>query len=137
MGQYTETTPWDALRYLTAQANYGGRVTDFLDRRLVNTYIEQFYCEEVVTVPAFKLSSLDTYEIPPDGPLDSYKLYIRDLAAGNDDPGAFGQHANADISYLQDDGKELLITILSLQDVTAAAGGQTIEEIVLAQVRRC
>ena len=135
LGQYTETTPWDALRYLTAQANYGGRVTDFLDRRLVNTYIEQFYCEEAVTVPAFKLSSLDTYEIPPDGPLDSYKLYIRDLAAGNDDPGAFGQHANADISYLQDDGKDLLITILSLQDVTAAAGGQTIEEIVLAQVR--
>jgi dynein heavy chain len=133
LGQYTESTPWEALRYLTAQANYGGRVTDFLDRRLVNTYIEQFYCEEAVTVPAFKLSSLDTYEIPPDGSLDSYKLYIRDMASGSDDPGAFGQHANADISYLQDDGKELLITILSIQDATESAGGQTLEELVLTQ----
>ena len=38
-----QQTPWAALRYLVAEANYGGRVTDELDRRVLNSYMNNFY----------------------------------------------------------------------------------------------
>lgn len=47
-------TPWDALKYLIAGVNYGGHVTDDWDRRLITSYINQFYCEDILTVPNYK-----------------------------------------------------------------------------------
>jgi hypothetical protein len=41
---------WDAIKYLIAEANYGGRITDDWDRRLCNVYVSQFFCEEILTV---------------------------------------------------------------------------------------
>jgi dynein heavy chain len=38
LDSYAET-PWEALKYLIAEANYGGRVTDELDRRLLGSYL--------------------------------------------------------------------------------------------------
>ena len=38
LDSYVET-PWAALKYLIAEANYGGRVTDELDRRVLNSYL--------------------------------------------------------------------------------------------------
>lgn len=40
LDSYTET-PWEALKYLIAEANYGGRVTDELDRRLLGSYLSR------------------------------------------------------------------------------------------------
>ncbi len=41
---------WDAIKYLIAEANYGGRITDDWDRRLCNVYVAQFFNEEILTV---------------------------------------------------------------------------------------
>lgn len=40
LDSYVET-PWAALKYLIAEANYGGRVTDELDRRVLNSYLNK------------------------------------------------------------------------------------------------
>ena len=69
-----EETPWDALKYLISEANYGGRVTDELDRRVLNSYLNQFYCEDALTIPNYPLSPLPMYYIPEHGPLQSFKV---------------------------------------------------------------
>ena len=49
-----DETPWDALKYLIANINYGGHVTDDWDRRLLMTYINDYMCEPALSVPFFK-----------------------------------------------------------------------------------
>lgn len=34
--------PWASLRYLIGEAMYGGRVTDNWDRRILNTYLDEY-----------------------------------------------------------------------------------------------
>jgi dynein heavy chain len=38
----SEPLPWETLRYLIGEAMYGGRVTDAYDRRILNTYLEEY-----------------------------------------------------------------------------------------------
>lgn len=49
-----EDIQWDAMRYLIANINYGGHVTDQWDKRLLMTYVSDYFCESVFTVPFFK-----------------------------------------------------------------------------------
>ena len=48
-------TPFDALKYATGECNYGGRVTDDKDRRLLNTLLAKVYQPDALT-DGFKLS---------------------------------------------------------------------------------
>jgi dynein heavy chain len=43
-----EIVPWDAMRYMTGQINYGGRVTDDWDRILLLHILSRFYNEALV-----------------------------------------------------------------------------------------
>ncbi|XP_045081518.1 dynein axonemal heavy chain 2 isoform X2 [Coregonus clupeaformis] len=116
-----EEIPWDALKYLIAGVNYGGHVTDDFDRRLLTTYINDYFCEATVTTSFFKLSSLPTYYIPRDGPQSSYREYISHLPA-TEHPEVFGQHPNADIASQIAETRTLFDTLLSLQpQVTSGA----------------
>ncbi|XP_070711337.1 dynein axonemal heavy chain 2 [Pempheris klunzingeri] len=129
-----EEIPWDALKYLIAGVNYGGHVTDDWDRRLLTTYINDYFCDAAISQPFFKLSSLTSYYIPRDGPQSSYKEYISMLPA-TEHPEVFGQHSNADIASQIADTRTLFDTLLSLQphvtSPTAAGAAPSREEKVL------
>jgi dynein heavy chain len=126
LDEYVDKTPYDAMRYLIAEANYGGRVTDDWDRRLVNVYIHQFFCEAVLEEDHYPLSSLKEYFIPSDGDLASYKDVISYLPK-TDHAEAFGQHPNADIVSMMEDATSLLGTMAALQPRAKAAEGESAE----------
>uniref|UniRef100_A0A7S2RVL0 Dynein heavy chain n=1 Tax=Mucochytrium quahogii TaxID=96639 RepID=A0A7S2RVL0_9STRA len=130
LDEYPDKTPWDAIRYLIAQANYGGRITDDWDRRLCNSYVNQLFCDEAISTDNFRMSELDTYYIPDDGELKSYKDYINTMPL-EDHPACFGQHSNADISSMMTNSKDVLDTVLSLQPRVVSVGGQSDDDVVL------
>ncbi|XP_040887758.1 dynein heavy chain 2, axonemal [Toxotes jaculatrix] len=120
-----EEIPWDALKYLIAGVNYGGHVTDDWDRRLLTTYINDYFCDAAINQPFFKLSPLTSYYIPQDGPQSSYKEYINMLPS-TEHPEVFGQHPNADIASQIAETRTLFDTLLSLQpQVTSPTTGGT------------
>ena len=63
-----EEIPWEALNYMVAEANYGGRVTDAKDRRLINVILSDFYTEKVL-VDNYKYSKSGIYYSPNEGNL--------------------------------------------------------------------
>ncbi|GKT13137.1 Dynein axonemal heavy chain 2 [Aduncisulcus paluster] len=114
-----EEIPWESLRYLTSEANYGGRVTDDWDRRLLNVYMNEIYCSETITEDAYSLAEgVDDYIIPGQGSLQFYLEHISSLPSV-DEPDVFGQHPNADISSLVQESSQLLATLLSIQPQTS------------------
>ncbi|XP_075307002.1 dynein axonemal heavy chain 2 [Odontesthes bonariensis] len=129
-----EEIPWDALKYLIAGVIYGGHVTDDCDRRLLTTYINDYFCEAAINQPFFKLSSLPSYFIPHDGPQSTYKEQINMLPP-TEHPEVFGQHPNADIASQIAETRTLFDTLLSLQpQVTStptAGAGPSREDTVL------
>lgn len=102
------------MKYLIAGVCYGGHVTDDWDRRLLMTYIQQYFTEDVLTTPHYRLSSLPTYYVPRDGSLESYRDFIA-ILPNIDKPEAFGQHPNADITCLMMEARNMLQTLMNLQ----------------------
>lgn len=91
-----EDIQWDAINYMIAEANYGGRVTDPADRRLINI-IYRDLCNSEILKQEYKIFSLDNYAIPPDGKYEDHIKFISTIP-DIDVPAVFGLHDNADIS---------------------------------------
>jgi dynein heavy chain len=131
--------PWAAIQYLVARANYGGRVTDERDRRLIQVYAKEIFNEALVAPERWRPYGTDdlTYVYPADeaagehpdpSQLFTPAYFYEEIASKMDDadpPSAYGQHINAEIASQKLDSQELLdsVVLLTPQKSGGAAAG--------------
>ncbi|KAM6951542.1 dynein axonemal heavy chain 3 [Aplochiton taeniatus] len=124
-----EEIPLEALTYLTGECNYGGRVTDDKDRRLLLSLLSIFYNRALVEQEGYHVCEGDIYYVPPDGPYQTYVDYIRNLPISAD-PGVFGLHSNADITKDNQETNQLLNGVLLTLPRQTGGVGKSPQEVV-------
>uniref|UniRef100_A0A8C4X3E5 Dynein heavy chain n=1 Tax=Erpetoichthys calabaricus TaxID=27687 RepID=A0A8C4X3E5_ERPCA len=78
LNTYSEV-PLDALSYLIGECNYGGRVTDSFDRRLLLSLLDTCYCLEMLTNMDYSFSSSGVYRLPAKSGFNNYLEHIKSL----------------------------------------------------------
>ncbi|CAH8616797.1 unnamed protein product [Heterobilharzia americana] len=118
---------WPTVRYMIGEVQYGGRVTDDYDKRLLNTYAKVWFSENIFS-DTFEFYK--GYTIPKCRTLDEYQVNIDNLPLV-DSPECFGLHSNADITYSTNTVSSMLATIVNIQPKdSGGGGGETRESVV-------
>ncbi|OHT09907.1 Dynein heavy chain family protein [Tritrichomonas foetus] len=113
--------PWEALRFLTGEIIYGGRVTDDWDRRCMMSILGRYYCTDILTDGYF-FSRGSVYYAPPAEDYQKMIGYINSLPF-DDDHDVFGMHANAEITTRRRISEQLVSTLQSTVGGSSMASG--------------
>ncbi|XP_071095783.1 dynein axonemal heavy chain 8-like [Haliotis cracherodii] len=121
---------WTTVRYMLGEVQYGGRVTDDYDKRLLNTFARVWFGDFMFQA-VFQF--YHGYKIPSLRTIDDIMGFIENLPLV-DSPEAFGLHGNADITYQTNLANSVLETVMSIQPKdTGGGGGETRESVVYKQ----
>ena len=134
LNEYPDKIPFDALKYLTGECNYGGRVTDDKDRRLILTLLDNYFTDKVFD-DNYKFSSSGIFFAPKTGSWESYIDYIKSLPM-SPLPEVFGLHENADITKDRNETNEMFEAILSTQTNEGGGEAVSIEDTVVGVAKR-
>lgn len=131
LNQY-EKVPFDALLYLTGECNFGGRVTDDKDRRLIMTLLNDYYTENIFK-DTYRFAGIPEYFAPPTG---EYVDYITNIEALPNfcPPGIFGFHTNADITKNQNEAVLIFDSLLLTQSSGGGGGGAVSVESLVTKI---
>eukprot|EP00063_Salmo_salar_P092130 XP_014066965.1 PREDICTED: dynein heavy chain 14, axonemal isoform X3 [Salmo salar] len=106
--------PWAALRYLTGEVIYGGRVTDPWDRRCLLTILHRCYTPSVLQDGHSFCQAQGYPPFPKDASWPQCRAYIENMP-DQDLAEVFGIDSSAEMVILQNQTQQLLHTIVNLQ----------------------
>ncbi|KAL7306450.1 hypothetical protein TKK_0001865 [Trichogramma kaykai] len=130
INEYDEV-PYKAILYLTGECNYGGRVTDDRDRRCLNTILNDFYNDSVVSDSDYSFSeSSPEYALPR---RFEYKDYIKQIESipDNPPPQVLGLNMNAGITRDLEISKNFFDSLALLQGGASILDASKQDEVLL------
>jgi len=120
-----ESMPWGSLKYLVGDAMYGGRVSDDMDRRVLSTYLNEYFGDFLFDTNNKFFFSRDgfDYSLPVSriNTVEEIRQYVETFPLTNS-PAVFGLHPNAEIGYFMSFTNDLWHTLISLQPRTGDTG---------------
>uniref|UniRef100_A0A336M3T0 CSON009294 protein n=1 Tax=Culicoides sonorensis TaxID=179676 RepID=A0A336M3T0_CULSO len=111
--QYGEI-PFEGHTYLTGECNYGGRVTDDKDRRLLQSLLIKTFNPDTIKIDNYNLSESGIYKVPLEPTRENSLKFIESIPL-TPSPEVFGLHENANICKNNQDTELLLNGILQTQ----------------------
>lgn len=123
---------WQTVRYMIGEVQYGGRVTDDYDKRLLNTFSKVWFSDALFT---------EDFEFYKGYPVLNYSnvtdyLKVIDSMASIDPPQVYGLHSNADITYQSNTTQSVLDIIISIQPKEAGVGDGESRETVVTRLAK-
>ena len=130
---------WKAIQYMVCEVQYGGRITDDLDRELFKTYGEQWLSSDNIFQPNYPLNTAYTefhYQIPDCSEHNKFIEYIQSMP-DKDSPIIFGLHPNADLTFRLKESIEMINTLVDTQPKEASSsGGKSREDEVKEKIEK-
>jgi len=111
---------WPAVHYMVCEIQYGGRITDNLDRRLFNTYGDLFLSQKMFE-PNFQFAP--GYKIMKHEQISQFREAIETELGDDDTPAAFWMHSNADLTFRSKRTAQVFQTIVDVQPKESSGGG--------------
>merc|ERR1711871_305747 len=135
---YNGPLSWATLQYMVSEAQYGGKITDDMDKRLFKTYALNWLCPRLLDnsftynpdTPIVPIPDNFEYTCPDFQDLFKYKAFCSTFPE-IDSPEVFGLHPNADLTFRVKEVNAMMATLTETQPKQSSGGsGQSRESIV-------
>jgi len=141
---YNGSISWPTFQYMVCEAQYGGKITDTLDRRMFKTYTQVWLnsstCQEGFAFnpkqPILKIAGNFVYKPDNYDNITAYHNYIKGFPE-IDSPEMFGLHPNADLTFRVKEVTALFSTLGETQPKGGGGGGDGMsrEDIVFEKAQ--
>lgn len=136
---YSGNINWITVQYMVSEVQYGGKITDDMDRRLFNTYAKKWVRKTVLDDdfrydplnPIQEIPNNFEYKIFDAAEIEAYRNYASSLPE-IDSPEIFGLHPNADLTFRVKEVKGFLSNLSDTQPKQAGgSGGQSLDSFIM------
>ncbi|XP_070136648.1 dynein axonemal heavy chain 3 [Drosophila bipectinata] len=110
----SQSIPFRGHVYLTGECNYGGRVTDDKDRRLILSLLNMIYNQNTIEQDNYALSQSGNYRVPLSPTRLNSIEYVSSFPL-SPQPEVYGLHENADINRNVKETNALISGVLLTQ----------------------